>query len=78
MAVAELTRVDATHFRFEVLAQRSDVANGPYFTVAQPVALDAELLSMMGLQSMVIQPGKYPVDYSNQQHGSILLDAVSR
>lgn len=76
MAIAELTRVDGARFRLDILAQRSDVANGPFFTVEQPIALNPELLTLMGLQSIVIKPGRYPVDYSGHRYGSVLLDAA--
>lgn len=78
MAMAELTRTDAAHIRLDILAQQSDVINGPYFTVEQPVALNPELVTKLGLQCAVIQPGRYPVDYSTLRYGSVLLDAVSR
>lgn len=78
MAMAELTRVDDGHYRLDILAQRSDVLNGPFFTVEQPISLNAELLTLLGVQSVVIQPGRYSVDYSNCRYGSVLLETASR
>ncbi|MFM2134819.1 MAG: hypothetical protein RL021_219, partial [Bacteroidota bacterium] len=78
MAMAELACTDAAHIRLDILAQQSDVVNGPYFTVEQPVALNAELVTKLGLQYAVIQPGRYSVDYSTRRFGTVLLDAVTR
>lgn len=78
MAYGELTRVDESHLRLDVLAQKSDVPLTGNFKVEQPVQLKEEVCRQLGLQSVVIQAGEYRVDYAGCRFGTILLDVSGR
>jgi hypothetical protein len=78
MAYGDLVRIDENRFRLDILSQRSDVPLSPLFTVEQPVELRGDLPGRFGVQSLVIRPGQYQVDYSRHMYGSVILQAAVR
>lgn len=78
MAVGELTVSSADEITLEVLDQVSDAAMRPDFILEGPLTLNEEVCQALGFQRIQLQPGTYPVDYSQQRLGTIRLKMMAQ
>ena len=74
MAYADAALTGQNRLRLDVLGQHSDAKLDPSFKVEAPITLSSGLASDLGVKSVVILPGVYPVDYSLQRFGTVMLD----
>jgi hypothetical protein len=73
MGIAEISVLQPGKLNFDILLDNAKDNKGTYFFVLKDVRFNEEICKALGVNSMVVKAGKYLVDYSKLENGSVVL-----
>jgi len=74
MGVANIGLTDDGDLKMEILYDSEKENKGDYFIVEKDVPLNEEICKELEVSSLSIKAGKYLVDYSQFENGSVILN----